>query len=81
MGAQPAAGGLRRRHPREVQVSKKYEAFVAALAELCKTHGVQISTSGYDAITVNDLPSEGRIGDEPIYLDNIEDNTTPEGKP
>lgn len=56
-------------------MSKKYEAFVAALTELCKTHGVQISTSGYDAITVNDLPSEGRIGDEPIYLDNIADRT------
>ena len=52
----------------------KYDGFLMALRALCRMHGVQISTSGYDSLVVSDL----REGDDPIYQDHIEDGTAPE---
>lgn len=52
-------------------MSKKFEAFKAALESLCREHNVCLATTGYDQLAVFDL----KDFDQPIYLDAIEDKT------
>ncbi len=54
----------------------KFVAFVAALEQLCKAHGVTLSTSGYDGLQVWD--ADDTTG--PIYCAGIEDCLT-RGRP
>ena len=49
----------------------KYDAFVAALRDLCREHGVQLAPSEYDSLQVWDLEE----GEDPIYQDRITDKT------
>ena len=59
-------------------MSAKFEKFVDALEALCREHGVQLSTSGYDLITVSDIgPENDPIFGDPIYggRDQIKDRT------
>lgn len=53
------------------EAPQKYVAFVQALRELCKAHGVQIAPHSYDLIAVWDL----KEGENPIYLDATIDCT------
>ena len=52
--------------------SAKALAFVVALSDLCRRHGVCLSTSGYDGLVVSDLNDI-----PPIYCNGIEDLTAP----
>ena len=56
----------------EVQVPK-FLVFVDALAQLCKAHGVTLSTSGYDGLQVWD--ADDKSG--PIHCAAIEDRMKP----
>jgi hypothetical protein len=42
----------------EKDCDTKFIAFVDALAQLCKDHGVTLSTSGYDGLEVWDADSQ-----------------------
>ena len=48
----------------------KYDKFIKELQDLCKKHGVYITTPGYDLIEVWDAE-----GDRELDLDIIEDYT------
>lgn len=52
-------------------MSQKAQSFLIALTQLCTTHDVQISVSGYDGIQIWNLSE----GDEPIHANGIEDKT------
>jgi hypothetical protein len=52
-------------------MTAKYDKFIKALENLCRQHGVQIATSGYDAIGIWDL-EDGR---PPIYDNGLIDKT------
>ena len=56
----------------EVQVPK-FLVFVDALAQLCKSHGVTLSTSGYDGLEVWDADAVNG----PIHCSGIEDCMKP----
>ena len=56
----------------EVQ-APKFLVFVGALAQLCKAHGVTLSTSGYDGLQVWD--ADDKSG--PIHCAGIEDCMKP----
>lgn len=55
-------------------MTAKFYAFVADLKDLCVKHGVQLSTTMYDSIVVNDLAD----GDPVLYGgdDSVVDRTT-----
>jgi len=52
-------------------MTKKYEVFIGELRAFLRSHGVQLSSSGYDRLQAWDLFP----GDDPIYNDAIEDRT------
>lgn len=56
---------------REGAVSVKYDKFLESLRALCREHECQIATTGYDGLSVWDLPP----GDDPIYQGCIVDKT------
>jgi len=51
----------------------KFLIFVDALAQLCKAHGVTLSTSGYDGLQVWDAD----VKSGPIYCAGIENRLLP----
>lgn len=53
-------------------MTKKFDAFRVALEALCREHGVELASTGWEHIVVSDL----REGDSPIYMDYLEDGTT-----
>jgi hypothetical protein len=59
---------------KEARAVMKYDKFVAALQQLCREHGVQLATSGYDSLQVWDLDP----GDETIFAPGVEDKTNKE---
>ena len=50
--------------------ASRFNTFVKALEELCKVHGVTLSTSGYDGLQVWDADASG-----PLHVNGIEDRT------
>lgn len=59
----------------EVQ-APRFLVFVDALAQLCKMHGVRLSTSGYDGLEVWDADDKGC----PIHCAGIEDRMKQNGQ-
>lgn len=51
----------------------KFDGFVFSLRLLCQSHGVTLSTSGYDGLQVWDLDEQTG----PLHFNGIEDRTTP----
>lgn len=61
----------------EESKSPKFVAFVAELKEICRRHGVTISTSQYDNIQVwNFHPGFGEIWGEDSMEDRTKDQDT-----
>lgn len=58
-------------------MSPKCQAFIDALAQLCREHAVTLSTSGHDGIQVWD--ADAALG--PLYVNGIEDKTTDQPPP
>lgn len=54
--------------------SLKARTFLVALEALCKAHQVLLTVSGYDALQLWDLDSDGG---EPWYANGVEDMTIP----
>lgn len=58
-------------------MTAKFDSFVSALRDLCREHGVALSTTMYDGIQVWDL----KPGAEPLHVNGIEDETLPALRP
>lgn len=62
-------------------MTAKFDAFVTALRALCREHGVQIGTQGYDGLYVTDFvpPTDPHylknFDEDPIVYGHIEDGT------
>lgn len=59
--------------PETAAPNPQFDAFVAALKALCITHGVMLTTSGYDLFQAHRL----KPGEDPLYSIAVEDLLNP----